>query len=97
VLREVRRVDDLTWRGVNEQTPAVATATPVPAPAAPLPAILYDPPELVTAEELAILLDCGERSVWRMVRDGRLPPPEPKPLRPRLWRTAEALTWWPAR
>src|SRR5262245_46570400 len=51
------------------------------------------PPELTTVEELAIILHRSERSIWRMVDEGRLPPPEPKPLRPRLWRTASVWAW----
>jgi predicted DNA-binding transcriptional regulator AlpA len=50
-------------------------------------------PELVTVEQLARLIGLSERGAWRAVARRDLPAPLAKPLRPRLWRTAELVAW----
>jgi predicted DNA-binding transcriptional regulator AlpA len=50
-------------------------------------------PELVRVEQLAHIISRSERSIWRAVADGDFPSPLAKPLRPRLWRTADVVAW----
>jgi predicted DNA-binding transcriptional regulator AlpA len=50
-------------------------------------------PELVRVEELAALTGMSERKIWRLVAERCFPAPQEKPLRPRLWRTAEVAAW----
>lgn len=50
-------------------------------------------PEDASVEELAAMLDISERAIWRLVASGDFPKPMPKPLRPRLWRTADVVAW----
>jgi predicted DNA-binding transcriptional regulator AlpA len=49
------------------------------------------PPSRMTVEDVARELGKSPRSVWRKVSDGTLPQPQPKPIRPRLWRTADLM------
>jgi predicted DNA-binding transcriptional regulator AlpA len=50
-------------------------------------------PELVRVEQLAHMISWSERSIWRAVARKELPAPLAKPLRPRLWRTADIVSW----
>ena len=50
--------------------------------------------ETATVEELAAMTDISERVIWRLVARGAFPKPLPKPLRPRLWRTADVVAWF---
>ena len=51
-------------------------------------------PETVTVEELAAMTDVSETvSCGDWWLSGAFPKPLPKPLRPRLWRTADVLAW----
>jgi predicted DNA-binding transcriptional regulator AlpA len=50
-------------------------------------------PELVRVEQLAHMISWSERSIWRAVACGEFPAPLAKPLRPRLWRTADVVAW----
>lgn len=50
-------------------------------------------PELVRVEQLAHMISWSERSIWRAVAFGEFPAPLAKPLRPRLWRTADVVLW----
>jgi predicted DNA-binding transcriptional regulator AlpA len=50
-------------------------------------------PELVRVERLAHMISWSERRIWRAVACGEFPAPLSKPLRPRLWRTADIVTW----
>ena len=51
-------------------------------------------PELVRIEELSLMLGgLSERTLWRLTKQADFPRPLDKPLRPRLWRTADVFAW----
>jgi predicted DNA-binding transcriptional regulator AlpA len=50
-------------------------------------------PELVQVKQLAHMISWSERSIWRAVGRKEFPAPLAKPLRPRLWRTADIVSW----